>query len=61
MKTINLLVSIANNLDEMTKAVKADNNLKSQVKDKMCDQFHIIKQTCLSLACDEANKAIVIE
>lgn len=61
MKTINLMVSIANNLDEMTKAVKADNNLKSQVKDKMSDQFHIIKQTCLAIARDEANKAIIIE
>lgn len=61
MKTINLMVSIANNLDEMTKAVKADNNLKSQVKDKMLDQFHIIKQICLAIARDEANKAIVIE
>lgn len=61
MKTINLMVSIANNLDEMTKAVKADNNLKSQIKDKLSDQLQIIKQICLAIARDEANKAIVVE
>lgn len=56
------MIQIANTCGDICIALNSkDINLNSTLRDKLTDLFDAIKKTCLSVARDEANKAIPVE